>query len=267
MAERSFEPGLLPRADRPLAQGAGSGQVIDLRTWHDTPGMRRLRPPRALWNRLPAGDPSRPPTIVPVATPVARANAPVPSTTSAAAAAPLPGPLLIVACAESRVVEQLRQHLPVASVLQNLGGVMPRTGRAARVQADAATVDDALEQMGVRHVVCVGHLGCRIADAAVRSGRVAAEETDEEARLRQQRAVEQHVFTQLQRVRAYLRQCEAAPAVRLTGLWVDERTGHVHAFDPVQRRFAPLDSFDLLRFSALVPGRAAAEEARSEERQ
>ena len=234
---------VLPRADRPTA-------IVDVRTRPETPGMRVLRPPRALWQRLPSRAPWRPPAIVPVASPPPRASAPA---TSSGVVAPLPGPLLIVACAESRVVEQLRQHLPVASVLQNLGGIMPRSGRAARVQADAATVDAAIEDSGIRHVVCVGHLGCRIADSA---GRVArATGADGDARRQQQRAVEHHVFTQLQRVRAYLRQREVAPTTRLTGLWVDERTGHVHAFDPAQRRFAPLESFDLLRYSMLVAGR------------
>ena len=57
------------------------------------------------------------------------------------------------------------------------------------------------------------------------------------------------------RVRACLRQRDTAPTGRLTGHWEDERSGHVHAFDPAQRRFAQLESFDLLRYSMLVPGR------------
>ena len=235
----------------------GPARVVDLRAWHDAPGMRRLRPPRALWGRSPSGEaPSLPPVITPAANPVSRmAAAAAPSGTSVT---PLPGPLLVVACAESRVVEQLRQHLPVASVLQNLGGVMPRTTRAARLQVDVATVDEALDQLEVRHVVCVGHLGCRVADGAARVGRPALQEGEAQLRAQQVRAVEHHVFTQLQRVRGYLRQRPEAPPVRLTGLWVDERTGHVHVFDPAMRRFAPLESFDLMRYAAMVPGRAAA---------
>lgn len=246
---------VLPRVDRPTA-------IAEPRARPETPGMRVLRPPRALWQRLPSRDPWRPPAIVPVASPVPRASAPVPS--QSGVAAPLPGPLLIVACAESRVVEQLRQHLPIASVLQNLGGIMPRTGRAARVQADAATVDAAIEASGIRHVVCVGHLGCRIADGAGRVTRPTSPDAD--GRRHQQRAIEHHVFTQLQRVRAYLRQREAAPTIRLSGLWVDEGSGHVHAFDPAQRRFAPLESFDLLRYSMLVPGRAGESDGSSGDR-
>lgn len=249
----------LSHADRPA-------HVVDLRAWHETPGIRRLRPPRALWQRMPSGEPVRPPAIVPVAAPIPRAAAPVSSPVGPAAALPLPGPLLVVTCAESRVVEQLRQHLPVASVLQNLGGVMPRTGRSVRVQADAATVDAALEQCGVRHVVCVGHLGCRVAEGSGRVIGPPANETAAEARRRQRLAVEHHVFTQLQRVRAYLRQRDASPTVRLTGLWVDERTGHVHAFDPAQRRFARLEAFDLLRYSVTVPGRDADDDERAEGR-
>lgn len=240
------------RADRP-------GRVVDLRAWHEAPGMRRLRPPRALWGRMPTRELPLPVSpVVPVASPLPRVSSPAPRVPTPSVA-PLHGPLLVVACAESRVVEQLRQHLPVASVLQNIGGVMPRTARSPRVQGDVATIEEALEQQGVRHVVCVGHLGCRVADGSGRFGRPAPAESDGDLRSRQLRAVEHHVFTQLQRVRAYLRQRPSAPTVRLTGLWVDERTGHVHAFDPARRRFAPLEAFDLVRYSAMLPARSGSD--------
>lgn len=246
----------LPAADSE-APAEPRGRVVDLSAWHDTPGMRVVRPPRALFRRHPSSEPIRPATIVPVSAPAPRGGGPVAWPSVPDQVAPLPGPLLVVACAESRVVEQLRQHLPVGGVLQNLGGVMPRIGRSVRVQADVATVDAAIEHCGIRHLVCVGHLGCRIAEGSGAALREPTRETEAEVRRRQQRAVEQHVFTQLQRVRAYLRKRPAAPGVRLSGLWVDERTGSVHAFDPVQRRFAPLASFDLLRYSMLAPTRGS----------
>jgi len=249
----------VPRQPAPSSSGVappsrqeGQARVVDLRTWHEAPGMRRLRPPRALWGRAPVSEP--PPTIAPVVQPVVRAPIAAPQP-DVAAVPGLAGPLLIVTCAESRVVEQLRQHLPVASVLQNLGGVMPRTTRSPRVQVDVATVEEALDAMGVQHIVCVGHLGCRVADGAARFVRSGADEDALAARLRRVRAVEHHVFTQLQRVRSFLRQRAEVPTVRVSGLWVDEQTGHVHAFDPVLRRFTPLDAFDLVRYSATVPGR------------
>ena len=234
-------------------------RVVDIRAWHDGSGMRRVRPPRALWARSPAThrDAATPetrltsgPVDVPRHVPVSAA----PDRSTLRADGITAGPVLLVTCAESRVVEQLRPRLPVVSVLQNLGGVMPRSPQAPRMQTDVATVDAALDQHGARHIVCVGHLGCRV-PAALARGASPVPVDAVASRQRQVREVEHHVFTQMQRVRAFLKRRTTRPSMRVTGLWVDELTGHVHAFDPGRRRFAPLDALDLVRYAAAVPGR------------
>jgi carbonic anhydrase len=238
-------------------------RVYDFREWSARPAMRRQGAPRALWARAPVGQIDQEALILPAAevsvpfapAPAAPRPAVVPATMAPVVAAA--DAVLLVTCAESRLVEQLRTQLPTACVLQNLGGVLPRSPRAPRAATDVATIDAAIDDLGVRHVVCVGHLGCHVTQAPGRYGHERHSHQGD-ARARDTRAIEHHVFTQLQHFRTYLRQRGTHPAVRLSGLWIEEETGHVFAFDPSVRRFAPLRDFDLARYSATVPARGPA---------
>jgi hypothetical protein len=102
--------------------------------------------------------------------------------------------------------------------------------------------------------VFVGHLGCHATRGSHRYAPIGTAAAPS-PRARDVRAIEHHVFMQMHHLRAYLRRRTGHPAVRLSGLWVDEGTGHVSAFDPVRRSFAVLRTFDLERYSATVPAR------------
>ncbi|BCS31855.1 hypothetical protein TBR22_A10580 [Luteitalea sp. TBR-22] len=238
------------RDDAPRVDGVGreAPRVYDIRAWAARPTVRKVGAPRALWAR---GAADRPPTVTPAPiTPVRH----VPVRTAGAPAAAPARPVVLIGCAESPALDRLAAGLGATSVLRNLGGISPRSPHprlAPGVLEEA--LESALHGGHPLHVVCVGHLGCHAIRA---SARYAATGGHGEAPERAARAVEHHVFLQVHRVRTYLRRRGRHPEVLVSGLWVDEATGHVRAFDPTRRAFAPLTAFDLRPFAAAIPARA-----------
>lgn len=234
------------RDDRPGLGGDGPApRVYDIRDWAPRPALRRVGAPRALWTRGQAHERPVPPPITPVRQVPVRAKVP-----DAAVAAP---PVLLIGCAESAALDRLASGLRASTVFRNMGGVAPRSpqGRGDATMLEAA-LEAAVRHGGPLHVACVGHLGCH---ALRTSARYASAPHEGVAPERAVRAVEHHVFMQVHRVRTYLRRRGRHPEVHVSGLWVDEATGHVRVFDPGRRAFAPLVAFDLRPFAAPVPAR------------
>jgi carbonic anhydrase len=234
------------RDDLPGLGGDGQPQrVYDIREWTPRPALRRVGAPRALWARGQAPQQPVPPPITPVR--------PVPVRAKASEAAVAATPMLLIGCAESAALDRLASGLGASTVFRNMGGVAPRSpqGRGDATSLEAA-LEAAVRHGGPLHVACVGHRGCHALSTSTRYASTAHEGLAPE---RAVRAVEHHVFMQIHRVRTYLRRRGRHPEVHVSGLWVDEATGHVHVFDPGRRAFAPLVAFDLRPYAAPVPAR------------
>lgn len=235
------------REEATRGEHAPAGQVYDIREWTPRPALRRVGAPRALWARGQAGVRQTPP---PPIEPVRQ----VPVRSGPAVATAPAQPVLIIGCSESASLERLGAGLHAFAVVRTPGGVAPRSPQG-RPETDAleAGLERARRDGRPLLVACVGHLGCHAIRALPRYGSMSADGLAPEQTLR---AVEHHVFQQVHRVRTWLRRRGRHPEVHVVGLCVDDATGHVRAFDPTRRAFAPLTTFDVRPFVTSVPSRA-----------
>lgn len=139
--------------------------------------------------------------------------------------------VMFVLCSESSAAAELVSAFEPALVLQTFGG--------ARTPADAgtrATIEYAVRERGVRHVVVCGHHGCR---AAASSGQGSREATQADA------VAQCLALRRDEHLGALFR----THGVVLRALWLDEPEGDVYACDIEGRRARLMDDQD---FAAML---------------
>jgi len=165
---------------------------------------------------------------------------------------------LMLACSDSRIsTEMLTQTRPgELFVCRNAGNIAPPHPDGAG--GVAATVEYAIEALGVRHVVVCGHSDCGAMKAVLNPGSVSRLPSvaawlrySEMARAVAERSpagltlsalIEENVLTQLEHLRTYP---SVASRLRTGELflhgWVyDIKTGSIRAYDPATRSFQPV---------------------------
>ncbi|MEV4946040.1 carbonic anhydrase [Streptomyces sp. NPDC053755] len=165
--------------------------------------------------------------------------------------------VLFITCADSRVVPALITGARPGQLfeLRTAGNIVPPYGSAAP-SGEAATIEYAVEVLGVRHIVVCGHSHCGAVGAVVRGDDLdavpavrdwlahAAEEPvcSDPADPTVAEAVQHHVLTQLLRLRSY--PCVGkrldSGRLRLHGWYYEVHTG------AVREHRAATDSFEAL---------------------
>ncbi|MEV8637688.1 carbonic anhydrase [Streptosporangium sp. NPDC051023] len=160
---------------------------------------------------------------------------------------------LFITCSDSRVVPSLitGAHPGELFELRTAGGIVPRYS-LDRPSGEVATIEFAIEALGIGDIVVCGHSHCAAVGAVVRRDDLAAipalggwlahaadplgEETDLSL------ATQQHVLAQLERLRAYpvvWRRLQDG-RVRLHGWFYEVHTGKVFTHRPGDDTFLPL---------------------------
>ncbi|WP_299527618.1 carbonic anhydrase [uncultured Streptomyces sp.] len=163
--------------------------------------------------------------------------------------------VLFITCSDSRVVPALITGARPGELfeLRTAGNVVPPY--ASRPTGEAATIEYALEVLGVRDVVVCGHSHCGAVGALVRDEDLTAVPAVRDwlahATTRPEgaaddpavaEAVQNHVLTQLLRLRSYPGVAErlAADRLRLRGWFYEVHTGTVLAHDAATDTFRGL---------------------------
>lgn len=154
-------------------------------------------------------------------------------------AAQLPARALLVGCSENASVAALLAAFDPVCMLQNLGGTMPRTPDGSDDESSAATIDYAIDHLGVSHVVLCGHADCAFAAAEKPTAPASASDGPD--------PTQAHLLTQRLRLTTYLaaRRDTASAEIKVTLLWIDPATGDLYACAPVAQRFALASDLDL----------------------
>lgn len=166
---------------------------------------------------------------------------------------------LFITCSDSRVNPNLLSQTQPGElfILRNAGNIVPP--HAAGPWAEAATVEYAIVQLGIRDVILCGHSKCGamnglltpaalgplptvagwLAHARDVVPRVPADLPPEE---RLARAIEQNVLVQLEHLKTHpaVAAALADRTLRLHGWVYHFETGAVDAYDPLTGRFVPL---------------------------
>jgi carbonic anhydrase len=150
-----------------------------------------------------------------------------------------PGDVMFVLCSENAAAAPLVAACEPAIVLQTFGG--------ARTPADTttrATIEYAVKQKGVRHIVVCGHEGCHAVRPRGASARAAtqADAAAQAADLRRD-----------QQIGALLR----AHGVMVRALWLDEAEGDIYACDIEGRPPSLMDDEDFARMLESFQARPA----------
>ncbi|MEU1882553.1 carbonic anhydrase [Streptosporangium sp. NPDC020072] len=169
----------------------------------------------------------------------------------AAGQAPL---ALFITCSDSRVVPSLITGARPGELfeLRTAGGIVPRYD-LDRPSGEAATIEFAIEALGVGDIVVCGHSHCAAVGAVVRRDDLAAVPAmggwlahaadslgDERTDLGS--ATKQHILAQLDRLHAYpaVRRRIEEGRMRLHGWFYEVHTGMVFAHRPGHDTFLPL---------------------------
>ncbi|MEU8518703.1 carbonic anhydrase [Streptomyces sp. NPDC048577] len=164
---------------------------------------------------------------------------------------------LFITCSDSRVVPSLITGARPGELfeLRTAGNVVPEYG-AGRPCAEAATIEYAVEVLGVRDIVVCGHSHCGAVGALVRSEDLSAVPAVrgwlEHATPRPAggpdhlpdlaASVQDHALNQLRRLRAHPRVAERVTegALSLHAWYYEVHTGSVRAYDAAGDSFRPL---------------------------
>ncbi|MEU9774946.1 MULTISPECIES: carbonic anhydrase [unclassified Streptomyces] len=165
--------------------------------------------------------------------------------------------VLFITCSDSRVVPALITGARPGELfeLRTAGNVVPEYG-ADRPCAEAATVEYAVEVLGVRDIVVCGHSHCGAVGALVRSDDLSAVPSvrgwlerstprpagGPGARPDLAESVQDHALTQLQRLHAHpsVARRVAEGALSLHAWYYEVHTGAVRAYDTGSGSFRPL---------------------------
>jgi carbonic anhydrase len=155
--------------------------------------------------------------------------------------------VLFITCSDSRVVPVLITGAQPGALfeLRTAGNVVPSYG-AATPTGETATIEYAVQVLGVKNIVVCGHSHCGAVGALVRHDDLtavpavrdwlayAADEPkcSDPGDPAVAEAVQHHVLTQLERLRAYpcVEKRLAAGALRLHGWYYEVHTGAVHEY-------------------------------------
>ncbi|HET9960092.1 MAG TPA: carbonic anhydrase [Polyangiaceae bacterium] len=169
---------------------------------------------------------------------------------------------LFVTCSDSRIHPQLITQSEPGElfILRNAGNLIPAYGVTS---GEAATIEFAIRELGVRHLIVCGHTGCgamkallRIEDlpqeSSVRCWLGHAESTrrvvremcqglDGEAMLRA--AVQENVLVQIENLKTHpaVRSGLARGSITIHGWMYELETGRMLEYDPEHGRFERLD--------------------------
>jgi carbonic anhydrase len=169
---------------------------------------------------------------------------------------------LFISCSDSRVVPSLITGAEPGQLfeLRTAGNIVPAY-RLGHPTGEAATVEFAIEVLGVSDVVVCGHSHCGAVGALVRGDDLAASPATADWLAREasrdltegqpdpqatpdavDEAVRSHVLAQLARLRGYpaVHQRLVEGRIRLHGWFYEIDTGTVLAHRPDQERFLPL---------------------------
>ncbi|GAA3084243.1 carbonic anhydrase [Streptosporangium carneum] len=161
---------------------------------------------------------------------------------------------LFITCSDSRVVPALITSARPGELfeLRTAGGIVPRYS-LDRPSGEAATIEFAIEALGIGDVVVCGHSHCAAVGAVVHRNDLAAVPAmggwlahaadslgDEKTDLAL--ATQQHVLTQLERLHAYpaVQRRLLDGRVRLHGWFYEVHTGKVFTHRPGDNAFLPL---------------------------
>jgi carbonic anhydrase len=170
---------------------------------------------------------------------------------------------LFITCSDSRVNPNLITHTAPGDlfVIRNAGNIVPAYG--VTTGGEEATIEFALEALGVKHIVICGHSGCgamkgllhpealsnmpsvsrwlRHAEATRRIVMAKYPNVQEDALLRV--LTEENVLTQIENLQTHpsVAVAMAKEALSLHAWVYDIRTGAILAYDANDGRFKPLD--------------------------
>ena len=169
---------------------------------------------------------------------------------------------LFVTCADSRIVPDLILQTQPGDlfICRNAGNVIPRAGEPAG--GVSATIEYAVEVLGVKHVIVCGHADCGVIRALMNPQRLTGLETVQgwlqhvESAWEYVDEVERHggelerhtalthanVLAQLDNLRTqpYIQRATAEGRTQLHGWYYDILSGGVEEYNEAQRRFLPL---------------------------
>ncbi|HEY4278168.1 MAG TPA: carbonic anhydrase [Conexibacter sp.] len=170
--------------------------------------------------------------------------------------------IALVSCSDSRVLPEMFTQAAPGDIflVRNAGNIVPANGGDA--PGEAASLEFAVEVLGVRDVVVCGHTHCGAVDAILHPEKIAGMETlerwllssqetgrivreryahlDGEAKMRV--AVAEHVLVQLEHLRSlpFIASRLAEPDFAIHGWVYDIATGEVLVYDPAADAFAGL---------------------------
>lgn len=186
-----------------------------------------------------------------------------------------PARALIVTCAESPVLSAFVASLDPLCVLQNLGGALPGAISGAGKAGDemtCGTIEYALNELGLRHIVLLGHSSCRVPSMRRRRERslAPAQRVDEPGPswLRAARGSsscdnlsQAWLLEQMARLRDRLTAGRLATGTEVAthALWFAEDQGDLFAYSGNEERFVLASDLEMERlFSLLEAGADAA---------
>lgn len=174
--------------------------------------------------------------------------------------------IALVSCSDSRVLPEMFTQAAPGDIflVRNAGNIVPSPAQFNDSPGEAASLEFAVEVLGVRDVVVCGHTRCGAVDAILRPEAIAglpnlerwlltSQKTGRIVRERYQHlegealmrvAVAEHVLVQLEHLRAlpFIERRLDDPGFSVHGWVYDIQTGEVSAYDVVRDEFVPLDA-------------------------
>lgn len=170
--------------------------------------------------------------------------------------------IALVSCSDSRVLPEMFTQAAPGDIflIRNAGNIVPAAGGDA--PGEAASLEFAVEVLGVRDVVVCGHTHCGAVDAILHPEKIAGLETLEQWLLSSQEtgrivteryahldgdalmrvAVGEHVLVQLEHLRTlpFIASRLNEPDFAIHGWVYDIKTGEVQVYDVESDAFRPL---------------------------
>jgi carbonic anhydrase len=170
--------------------------------------------------------------------------------------------IALVSCSDSRVLPEMFTQAAPGDIflIRNAGNIVPADGGDA--PGEAASLEFAIEVLGVRDVVVCGHTHCGAVDAILDPAKIAGMPTLERWLLASQEtgrivaeryshlagdalmrvAVGEHVLVQLEHLRSlpFVASRLREPDFAIHGWVYDIATGRVHVYDAAEDQFTPL---------------------------